>query len=75
MAKKKQKKTKDWIKLVMYVILMIIATNLYAEYVVSRELNGFIQLVATIVMVGIVIWILKKVVIHLANILEIKLLN
>jgi hypothetical protein len=75
MAKKKQKKTKDWIKLVMYVILMIIATNLYAEYVVSRELNGFIQLGATIVMVGLVIWTLKKVVIHLANILEIKLLN
>ena len=75
MAKKKQKKTKDWIKLVMYVILMIIATNLYAEYVVSRELNGFIQLGATIVMVGLIIWTLKKVVIHLANILEIKLLN
>jgi hypothetical protein len=75
MTKKKQKKTKDWIKLVMYVILMIIATNLYAEYVVSRELNGFIQLGATIVMVGLVIWTLKKVVIHLANILEIKLLN
>jgi hypothetical protein len=75
MAKKKQKKTKDWIKLVMYVILMIIATSLYAEYVVSRELNGFIQLGATIVMVGLVIWTLKKVVIHLTNILEIKLLN
>jgi hypothetical protein len=75
MAKKKQKKTKDWIKLVMYIILMIIATSLYAEYVVSRELNGFIQLGATIVMVGLVIWTLKKVVIHLTNILEIKLLN
>ena len=75
MTKKKQKKTKDWIKLVMYVILMIIATSLYAEYVVSRELNGFIQLGATIVMVGLVIWTLKKVVVHLANILEIKLLN
>jgi hypothetical protein len=75
MAKKKQKKTKDWIKLVMYVILMIIATSLYAEYVVSRELNGFIQLGATIVMVGLIIWTLKKVVIHLTNILEIKLLN
>jgi hypothetical protein len=75
MAKKKQKKTKDWIKLVMYVILMIIATSLYAEYVVSRELNEFIQLGATIVMVGLVIWTLKKVVIHLTNILEIKLLN
>ena len=75
MAKKKQKKTKDWIKLVIYVILMITATSLYAEYVVSRELNVFIQLVATIVMVGLVIWTLKKVVIHLTNILEIKLLK
>ena len=75
MAKKKQKKTKDWIKLVMYIILMIIATSLYAEYVVSRELNGFIQLGATIVMVGLVIWILNKVVVHLTNILEIKLLK
>jgi hypothetical protein len=75
MAKNKKSKTKDWIKLVMYVILMIITTNLYAEYVVSRELNGFIQLVATIVMVGIVIWILNKVVVHLTNILEIKLLK
>lgn len=75
MAKSKKSKTKDWIKLVMYVILMITATSLYAEYVVSRELNGFIQLTATIVMVGLVIWILKKVVIHLTNILEIKLLK
>jgi hypothetical protein len=75
MAKKKQKKTKDWIKLVMYVILMFIITNLYAEYVVSRELNGFIQFIATIVMVGLVIWTLNKVVVHLTNILEIKLLK
>ncbi len=75
MAKKKQKKTKDWIKLIMYVILMFIITNLYAEYVVSRELNGFIQFIATIVMVGLVIWTLNKVVVHLTNILEIKLLK
>lgn len=75
MAKKKQKKTKDWIKLVMYIILMIIATSLYAEYVVSRELNGFIQLGATIVMVGMLIWVLKKVIIHLTEILEIKILK
>jgi hypothetical protein len=54
---------------------MITATSLYAEYVVSRELNGFIQLTATIVMVGLVIWILNKVVVHLTNILEIKLLK
>jgi hypothetical protein len=75
MAKSKKSKTKDWIKLVIYVILMITATSLYAEYVVSRELNGFIQLGATIVMVGLVIWILNKVVVHLTNILEIKLLK
>ncbi len=61
--------------MILHIILLIVMSSLYAEYVVSRELNGFIQLGATIVMVGMLIWILNKVVIHLTEILEIKILK
>lgn len=61
--------------MILHIILLIVMSSLYAEYVVSRELNGFIQLGATIVMVGMLIWILNRVVIHLTDILEIKILK
>lgn len=61
--------------MILHIILLIVVSSLYAEYVVSRELNGFIQLGATIVMVGMLIWVLNKVVIHLTDILEIKILK
>lgn len=61
--------------MILHIILLIVMSSLYAEYVVSRELNAFIQLGATIVMVGMLIWILNRVVIHLTDILEIKILK
>lgn len=61
--------------MILHIILLIVVSSLYAEYVVSRELNGYIQLGATIVMVGMLIWVLNKVVIHLTDILEIKILK
>lgn len=73
MGKQKSDKKKSWVMLTIYMILLIVTSGLYAEYVVSRELDGYIQFGATIVMVGMLIGIVKKVVIHLANILELEI--
>lgn len=43
----------------MYVVFITIA-SLYGEYVVSREVNGFIQLLCSVGMVGLFIYMLYR---------------
>lgn len=40
-----------WWFFAMHILAVIGLTGIYAEYVVSRELNGFIQLLATVVFI------------------------
>ena len=75
MTKKQKSKIKSLILFLVYTVVLSCIMDLYSEYVISRELNGYIQFIATIVMVGSVIWTLKKIVIHFANMLSIKILK
>ena len=75
MTKKKKSRIKSLILFLVYTVVLSSIMDLYSEYVISRELNGYLQFVATIVMVGLVIWTLNKIVIHFANMLSIKILK
>tara|TARA_R110000868_G_scaffold36248_4_gene128784 strand:- start:4516 stop:4740 length:225 start_codon:yes stop_codon:yes gene_type:complete len=52
--RKVTKTWKLWWMLGVYVLAIIGIIGLYAEYIVNQEINGFIQLLSTVVMLTIV---------------------
>lgn len=46
-----------YFKLFLMWLGLIVITSMFGEYVVSREVNGFLQLLGFVGMVGIVIYI------------------
>lgn len=51
--KRGTKTWKLWAMFCLNIVIILVLTSLYAEYVVSRELNGFLQLLTTITLLGV----------------------
>lgn len=63
---------KLWWLFFMHPLAMLGITGIYAEYVVNREVNGFIQLVATVVLITILAILITNAIKLLTRILKRK---
>jgi hypothetical protein len=60
-----------WI-LVLTIVSYIVAANLFFEYIINREIPGFIQLITSIVMIFIGALVIYKIASFLVNSINFK---
>lgn len=54
------KMNKEYLKLFLMWLILYIGTSLYGEYVLSREVNGFLQLFGFVGVLWVVIYVVGK---------------
>ena len=52
-----KKKKMNYFKLVLMWLGFIVITSLYGEYIVNREVNGYLQLLGFVGLVGVLIYL------------------
>lgn len=70
--KKGTRTWKLWAMILVYIMAVIGAVGVYAEYVVNREVNGFIQMLATVAIIALLAVFISKTVSLLTRILKRK---
>jgi hypothetical protein len=68
--KKGTRTWKLWVAVLLYLFGIGIVSTLYGEYILSRELNGFLQLLATVVLLCLVGYCIVRTVNLLERILK-----
>lgn len=56
-----------YFKLFLIWLVFITITSLYGEYIVSREVNGFLQLLSFVGLVGVLIYFINETIKILTN--------
>lgn len=70
--KKGTRTWKLWAMIFIYIMAMVGVVGVYAEYIISREINGFIQMLATIAIIALLAVFISKTVSLLTRILKRK---